>query len=67
MREMNVRTEEETRRQLSDLIDQVQEGGEILIERDGRIVAKLCAYRGEGAERLLIADDFDEGPPAAAS
>lgn len=60
----------EAKAQLSRLIAEVERGGEIIIQRGGRSVAVLSAYRRDKTPRQLggwegqvwIADDFDELP-----
>jgi prevent-host-death family protein len=60
----------EAKAQLSRLIEEVERGGEIIIQRGGRSVAVLTAYQRDKSLRQLggwegqvwIADDFDELP-----
>lgn len=60
----------EAKAQLSRLIEEVERGGEIIIQRGGRSVALLTGYRPETSPRRLggwegrvwVADDFDELP-----
>jgi prevent-host-death family protein len=60
----------EAKAQLSRLIEEVEQGGEVIIQRGGRSVAVLTGYQRETAPRQLggwkgkvwIADDFDELP-----
>lgn len=60
----------EAKAQLSRLVDEVEEGGEVIIQRGGRSVAVLRAYPGDRTPRELgcwegqvwIADDFDDLP-----
>lgn len=60
----------EAKAQLSRLIEEVEQGGEIIIQRGGRSVAVLSAYQRDKTPRQLgawkskvwIADDFDELP-----
>lgn len=60
----------EAKAQLSRLIEEVERGGEIIIQRGGRSVAVLSAYQLDRTPRQLggwegqvwIADDFDELP-----
>lgn len=57
---------------LSRLLERVVAGEEIIIGRSGRPVARLVPYvadrtprsPGRWAGRVVIADDFDETPPA---
>ncbi|MFN0102394.1 MAG: type II toxin-antitoxin system Phd/YefM family antitoxin [Bryobacteraceae bacterium] len=64
----------EAKSELSTLIDEVQKGGEVILAREGKPVAKLMAYRkpteprkpGSMAGEIWIADDFDELPPEIA-
>ena len=58
----------EAKAQLCRLIEEVEQGGEIIIQRGGRSVAVLTAYQRDTSPRQLggwegqmwIADDFDE-------
>lgn len=60
----------EAKTHLSRLVDRAAEGEEIVIGRAGHLAARLVPYvrRGEPrvpgrmAERLWVADDFDETP-----
>jgi prevent-host-death family protein len=62
----------EAKSQLSKLVQQAQDGEEVIIERRGTPVARLVAVRDEPsfadtigmfpASELQIADDFDELP-----
>lgn len=59
----------EAKTRLSRLVEQVLEGDEVVIANNGRPVARLVPYRESGhrqfgswAERLWIAEDFDETP-----
>jgi prevent-host-death family protein len=60
----------EAKAQLSRLIEEVEQGGEIIIQRGGRSVAVLSAYQRDKTPRQLgawegrvwIADDFDDLP-----
>lgn len=60
----------EAKAQLSRLIEEVEQGGEVIIQRGGRSVAVLRAYERDTTPRQLggwkgqvwIADDFDELP-----
>lgn len=60
----------EAKAQLSRLIEEVEQGGEVIIQRGGRSVAVLRAYERDPTPRRLgawegqvwIADDFDELP-----
>ena len=60
----------EAQAQISRLIEEVEEGGEIIIQRQGRSVAVLKPYERDRTPRQLggwegrvwIADDFDELP-----
>ena len=64
----------EAKSELSTLIDEVQKGGDVILTRAGKPVAKLMAYRkpseprkpGSMAGEIWIADDFDEVPPEIA-
>ena len=59
--------------QLSKLIEEVEGGGEVVISRAGRPVARLIAYDAAPKRRLLggdagrvkIAPDFDAPLPAS--
>lgn len=60
----------EAKAQLSRLIEEVEQGGEVIIQRGGRSVAVLRAYERDTRPRQLggwkgqvwIADDYDELP-----
>lgn len=60
----------EAKAQLSRLLREVENGGEVIIARAGRPVARLVAYESPKQPRRLggwegqihIADDFDELP-----
>jgi prevent-host-death family protein len=60
----------EAKTQLSRLIERVQAGEDIVIGRNGTPVARLTRYTetkprrvlGGWADRIRIADDFDETP-----
>ncbi len=63
----------EAKAQLSRLIEQVQDGGRVVIGNAGKPVAVLSAYQSDPDPRPLggwrdadvwIADDFDEALPA---
>ena len=64
----------EAKAHLSRLIEEVEQGGEIIIQRGGRSVAVLTAYQRDRRPRQLggwkgqvwIADDFDELPDDSA-
>ncbi len=43
----------EAKTQLSRLLDEVERGGEVIIARSGRRVARLVAYRSSNAPRRL--------------
>jgi prevent-host-death family protein len=57
---------EEAQRHLSRLLRQVDEGDEVVIERDGRPVARLVRVEprrrafGQLAGRFQVPDDFDD-------
>ncbi|MBL8220653.1 MAG: type II toxin-antitoxin system prevent-host-death family antitoxin [Bryobacterales bacterium] len=56
--------------ELSALIEEVQKGGEVILAKAGKPVAKLVAYRGPASPRIpgsmageiWIAPDFDALP-----
>jgi len=60
----------EAKAQLSALIEEVLRGGEVIIGKAGRPVAKIIPYNGVGASRkpgsmkgkIKISPDFDELP-----
>jgi prevent-host-death family protein len=60
----------EAEAELSQLLDRVEAGEEIIIGRSGRPVARLVPYRNPAVQRrpgawrnkVKIADDFDELP-----
>lgn len=58
----------EAKTNLSKLLQDVEQGEEILIGRSGEPVARLSPYRREkrelgfAKEQIWIADDFDETP-----
>lgn len=62
----------EAKTRLSKLLRRIEEGGEVIIARAGRPVARLVPYTEAPRERPLglyagqirIADDFDELPEA---
>ncbi len=60
----------EAKTHLSRLLRQVEEGDEVVIERDGQPVAKLVRVErprrrvgGQLAGRLTVPDDFDDPLP----
>ncbi len=65
----------EAKTHLSRLIELVSRGGEVIIAKAGRPVAKLVPYREPAGDRapggwrgrVRIADDFDELPPEIAA
>ncbi len=65
----------EAKTQFSRLIERVSKGGEVIIAKAGRPVAKLVPYREPAGDRapggwrgrVRIADDFDELPPEIAA
>jgi prevent-host-death family protein len=65
----------EAKTQFSRLIERVSQGGEVIIAKAGRPVAKLVPYREPSGDRVAgawrgrvrIADDFDELPPELAA
>ena len=67
---MIVRNISEAKAELSALIEEVQKGGEVILAKAGKPVARLTKYQGAGKPRkpgsmageILIADDFDELP-----
>jgi prevent-host-death family protein len=67
---MKVRNISEAKAELSALIEEVQNGGEVILAKAGRPVAKLVAYRGPGRPRtpgamageIWMAPDFDTLP-----
>jgi prevent-host-death family protein len=64
---MVVRNVSEAKAELSALIEAVQNGGEVIIAKAGKPVARLVAYRGPAKPRepgsmageISIAPDFD--------
>ncbi len=64
---MVVRNISQAKAELSALIEEVQKGGEVILAKAGKPVAKLVAYRGPVSPRIpgsmageiWIADDFD--------
>jgi prevent-host-death family protein len=67
---MVVHTVSEAKAQLSKLLAKVEAGGEVVIGRNGKPIAKLVPYRPSKKPRtpdvlkgkLFIPDDFDELP-----
>ena len=67
---MVVRSITQAKAELSALIEEVQQGNEIIVAKAGKPVAKLIAYRGLATPRkpgamageIWIAPDFDELP-----
>jgi len=67
---MRVRNISEAKAELSALIEEVQNGEEVILAKAGRPVAKLVAYRGPARPRIAgamrgeiwIANDFDMLP-----
>ena len=65
LRQVNVH---EAKTHLSRLLEEVEGGGEVIIARAGKPVARLVPHRGERKPRepgllkgrIWIADDFDE-------
>ncbi len=68
---MIIDTITEAKAQLSALIERVQKGEEVIINKAGKPVAVLMAYQSRGVRRnpgalrgkIKIASDFDELPP----
>jgi prevent-host-death family protein len=68
---MVVKNISEAKAELSALIEEVQKGGDVILAKAGKPVARLTAYRGPAGPRtpgsmrgeIWIADDFDELPP----
>lgn len=68
---MNIINIYQAKTKLSQLIDRVAEGEEIIIARNGRPVARLVSYKREQeprklgilAGRIHMADDFDAPLP----
>ncbi len=60
----------EAKSNLSALVEEVLEGGEVVIARAGKPLARLVAYTprkeprkpGRWKEKLWVADDFDATP-----
>ncbi len=67
---MIVKNVSETKTQLSALLEEVQKGGEVLIAKAGKPIAKLTSYSGAAAPskpgilkgKIKISPDFDELP-----
>jgi prevent-host-death family protein len=68
---MVVRSIAQAKAELSSLVEQVQEGDEVILAEAGKPVAKLVAYRGLPsaprmpgvmAGQIWIAPDFDDLP-----
>ena len=69
---MQITNISEAKASLSQLIERVQRGEEVIIGKAGKPVAKLVAFDmetmprqlgvGEWAGKIWIADDFDETP-----
>lgn len=67
---MIVRNISEAKAELSALVEAVQQGGEVILAKAGKPVARITAYRGTGRSRkpgsmageIWMADDFDELP-----
>lgn len=67
---MIVRNISQAKAELSALIEEVQKGGEVILAKAGKPVAKLVAYRGPASPRtpgsmageIWIAPDFDTLP-----
>jgi len=67
---MVIRNISEAKSELSALIEAVQNGGEVIIAKAGKPVARLVAYRGPARPRtpgamageIWIAPDFDTLP-----
>ena len=67
---MIVRNISEAKAELSALVEAVQQGGEVILAKAGKPVARITAYRGTGrprkpgamAGRVWIAEDFDDLP-----
>ena len=67
---MQIRNISEAKAELSALIEEVQRGGEVILAKAGKPVAKLIPYHGAPAPRVAgsmageiwIAPDFDELP-----
>ena len=67
---MVVRSITEAQAELLSLVEQVQNGDEVILAEAGKPVAKLVAYRGSSAPRvpgsmagqIWIAPDFDDLP-----
>lgn len=62
----------EAKTQLSALVEEAAAGGEVIIAKAGRPMAKLVSIRagrrrrpGRGKGRIWMADDFDAPLPAA--
>lgn len=64
---MKIRNISQAKAELSALIEEVQKGGEVIIAKAGKPVARLLAYRGASRPRkpgamagqIWIAPDFD--------
>jgi prevent-host-death family protein len=67
---MTVRNISEAKSELSALVEAVQNGGEVIIAKAGKPVARLVAFRGPAQPRtpgsmkgeIYIAPDFDTLP-----
>jgi prevent-host-death family protein len=67
---MVIRNISQAKAELSALIEQVQNGSEVILAKAGKPVAKLIAYRGPAGPRepgsmagkIWIAPDFDSLP-----
>lgn len=65
----------EAKTHLSRLLQEVEEGGEVVIGRAGRPIARLVPYRSSSAPRVpgawrgqvVIAEDFDDLPEDVAA
>ena len=67
---MVVRNISQAKAELSALVEEVQRGGEVILAKAGKPVAKLVAYRGPASPRtpgsmsgeIWISPDFDTLP-----
>jgi len=67
---VKVRNISQAKAELSALIEEVQKGGEVILAKAGKPVARLISYRGPAGPRvpgsmageIWIAPDFDELP-----
>jgi prevent-host-death family protein len=65
-----VRNISEAKAELSALVEEVQKGGEVILAKSGKPVAKIISFRGASRPRvpgamagqIWIAPDFDELP-----